>query len=60
MHPVSELIVFVWLLPVMLHILLPLGLLGLWLCLRPFGFFRKNPVDDFHTEEHRLEAQQTR
>lgn len=60
MHPVSELIVFVWLLPVMLHILLPLGLLVLWLCLRPFGFFRQNPVDDFRTEEHRLEAQQTR
>ncbi|SHO48308.1 hypothetical protein [Desulfopila aestuarii] len=42
MSNISDYIVFVWLLPVLAQIVLPLGILAAWLIMKPFALiFRK-------------------
>lgn len=43
MLTLNETIVLIWLIPVLLHILLPLAVLAVWLVLRPFGLFKTEP-----------------
>jgi len=44
MSTLSEIIVLLWLLPALINIILPLGILAIWLVLRLLGFARNSAV----------------